>query len=206
MPITKNCTSRARYVGYGERNVEYPDSYYLQANIKTPVLDSDGNPVLDGDGNPVETITSEFIFDSNGYKILEGVESPYQLDSNRQIILDSDENPTLDPNWRTKIIQGIATQLDDLATNVVGLSIQAKFTNLGKIWILDQTAERYRGIYLFPNSAPYTMPNATDLRNVYIIGNAGEGVVFTYGTNSNPYLSFLGETLTFQNNYLTFRG
>lgn len=150
---------QSEYIGYGTATVDYPDSYYL--------TDSDG----------------EFILDSNGNKILEGVDSPYQLDSSGNIIVDMDGNPMLDTDWRTRVIAGIATQLDTLSTEIQYVTIQAKQTNLGKIWVSRAVGQ---GIYL---TAGQTLTRQIDdLSKVWFIGNAGEGVTYEYGTNNDIFL------------------
>ncbi len=154
-----------KYIGYGEVDVLYPDSYYLQDS-------PDGN----------------FILDSNGHRILQGVHSPYILDSEGEITLDHDENPILENNWRLHIIRGVATPLDTLETTVQHVTIQAKFTNLGKIWVGGSSVQRFRGLYLSVGSEPVTI-NIDDLRKVYIIGNAGEGVTYLYGTREDLFLT-----------------
>lgn len=178
----ENVALSSSYLGYGSVDVDFPDTWYLQ--------DTDG----------------EFVLDTNGYKIftgspsagvhgLGGYTNPVMTDSDGEFLLDTQDDahphyqtPLLEPNWRLLLVDGIATALDDLETTVQYVTIQAKFTNLGKIWIGSSVVQVNRGVYLLPNHPPVTL-NIDDLRKIYIIGNAGEGVTFLYGTREDIFLT-----------------
>lgn len=184
----ENVSRVSKYIGYGEVDVLYPDEYYLTDDIGSPILDDDGNQILDDDGNPILDATGDFILDESGTRILQDFESPYLLDAEGDILLDDDDRPILPENWRTKIIAGVKTPLDTLETEVQYVTIQAKFTNLGKIWVGGFDVAKNRGVYLAVESAPLTL-HIDDLRKIYIIGNAGEGVTFLYGTREDLFLT-----------------
>lgn len=176
---------QSKHIGYGSVDVDFPDTWYLQ--------DSDG----------------EFITDDQGYKIfvgsptagvhgLGGYTNPCMVDSDGNFLLDTQlddyphyQTPLLEPNWRLLLVDGIATVLDDLETTIQYVTIQAKFTNLGKIWIGNSNVQRNLAIHLLPNHPPITL-NIDDLRKIYILGNAGEGVTFLFGTNIDIYLTTPG--------------
>lgn len=162
----------------GNVDVEFPDTWYLQ--------DTDGEFITDTHGNKIFVGSP----DASSIHGLGGYNSPYQLDTEGGILLDTDEEPLLETNWRQLIVDGIATPLDTLETQVVFVTIQAKFTNLGKIWIGDSLVRKYRGIYLTAGMMYST--SIDDLRKLYIIGNAGEGVTFEYGTNTDIFLTTPG--------------
>ena len=161
----------------GDVDVDFPDGWYLQ--------DTDGEFITDEQGNKIFVGSP-----TAGIHGLGGYNSPYQLDTDGGILLDTDEEPLLETNWRQLIVDGIATPLDTLETQVVFVTIQAKFTNLGKIWIGDSLVRKYRGIYLTAGMMYST--SIDDLRKLYIIGNAGEGVTFEYGTNTDMFLTTPG--------------
>lgn len=175
-----------KYVGYGSVDVDFPNTWYLQ--------DSDG----------------EFITDTNGDKIFVGspdatsvhglgsYTNPCMVDSDGNFLLDTQsdahphyQTPLLEPNWRLLLVDGIATQLDSLERTIQYVTIQAKYTNLGKIWVGNSAIQRNKGFFLLPNHPPVTF-NIDDLRKIYIIGNAGEGVTFIYGTNEDIFLTTPG--------------
>lgn len=158
----------------GDVNVDFPDDWYQQ--------DSNGDFETDDQGNKIFLGSP-----TNGVHPLGGYNSPYQLDSDGNILWDSDESPLVDPNWRSLIVDGIATPLDTLETQIVYVSIQAKFTNLGKIWVGLSDVRKYHSIYIEAGMI-YTV-SIDDLRKIYIIGNAGEGVTFAYGTNEDLLLT-----------------
>ena len=198
------------YIGYGSIDVEFSDGWYLQdTNTGAFITDEHGNkfftgcpgqPLLDTDGENFLNSFGRWMYDTNyGLHGKGGYKSPYQLDTEGEIIFDTQadayphyQTPLLEPNWRLLLVDGIATQLDTLETTVQYVTIQANFTNLGKIRVLNRTVRSDRGIYLYPNSPPFTI-NIDDLRKIYIIGNAGEGVSFLYGTNEDIFLTTPGD-------------
>jgi hypothetical protein len=197
-----------RYIGYGSIDVEFPDGWYLQDTDGEFITDEQGNkiftgcpgqPLLDTDGEPLLDSNGMVLYDTNyGAHGLGGYTSPYQLDSEGGILFDTQadahphyQTPLLETNWRSLLVDGTATQLDTLETTIQYVTIQAKFTNLGKIWIGNSNVRRDRGIHLLPNHPPITL-NIDDLRKIYIIGNAGEGVTFLFGTNEDIYLTTPG--------------
>lgn len=198
-----------RYIGYGEIDVDFPDGWYLQDTDGDFITDENGNKIFTGcPGQPILDSDGEQLLDSNGLGIYDtnygahghgGYNSPYQLDTEGGILFDTQDDahphyqtPLLETNWRLLLVDGIATQLDELETTVQYVTIQAKFTNLGKIWIGNSLVQRDRGIHLLPNHPPITL-NIDDLRKIYIIGNAGEGVTFLYGTNEDIFLTTPGD-------------
>ena len=181
--ITKGCADSglqaSEFIGYGSVTVEWPDSYYLQDE------------------------TGDFITDEAGNRILGDVPSPYQLDTAGNIILDQDGSPIVDEDWRLKVVTGIATPLDTISPEIQAVTVQAKTTNLGKIWVSSAIG---RGVYLSPGSTG-SVPlriGTKSLTTVYIIGNAGEGVNFFYETNDDTYLTFLGAPITSGGEEVTF--
>lgn len=184
---------------YGEVDVDFPDGWYLQDTDGSFITDEQGHKIFTGcPGQPILDSDGEQLIDSNGLGIYDtnyglhghgGYRSPYLLDDNG-IMLDSDESPLLDEQWRLLLVDGIATPLDTLETQVVFVTIQAKFTNLGKIWIGDSLVRKYKGIYLQAGMIYST--SIDDVRKLYIIGNAGEGVTFEYGTNTDMFLTTPG--------------
>lgn len=184
----------------GNVDVDFPDGWYLQDTDGEFITDEHGDKIFTGcPGQPILDTDGEQILDSNGLGLYDtnyglhghgGYRSPYQLDTEGGILLDTDEEPLLETNWRQLIVDGIATPLDTLETQVVFVTIQAKFTNLGKIWIGDSLVRKYRGIYLTAGMMYST--SIDDLRKLYIIGNAGEGVTFEYGTNTDMFLTTPG--------------
>lgn len=184
---------------YGEVDVDFPDGWYLQDTDGEFITDEHGNKIFTGcPGQPILDSDGEQLIDSNGLGIYDtdyglhghgGYRSPYLLDDDG-IMIDSDESPLLDEQWRLLLVDGIATPLDTLETQVVFVTIQAKFTNLGKIWIGDSLVRKYKGIYLQAGMMYST--SIDDVRKLYIIGNAGEGVTFEYGTNTDMFLTTPG--------------
>lgn len=189
-----NNTAPTYYKGYGSTIIDFPDRWYMQDNDGEFILDSNGNkiftgfpgnPVLDSDGNEILDSNGDVVIDSNVLPHgLGGYKSPYILDSDGEIILDDNDDPIVDPNWRLLVVDGIATQLDTLETNVQYVSIQAKWTNLGKIWLAQ---DRTPAIYLRAGGTFTRL--VSDLRDIYIIGNAGEGVNYEYGTIEDAFLT-----------------
>lgn len=182
----ENALQSSRYIGHGSIDVEFPDNWYLQ--------DTDGEFITDTNGNKI------FVGSPDAASVhgLGGYTNPCMVDTDGNFLLDTQDSahphyqtPLLEPNWRLLLVDGIATQLDTLETTVQYVTIQAKFTNLGKIWIGNSLVQRDRGIHLLPNHPPITL-NIDDLRKIYIIGNAGEGVTFLYGTNEDIFLTTPG--------------
>lgn len=177
---------KTKHIGYGSIDVEFPDTWYLQ--------DTDGEFITDTNGNKI------FVGSPDAASVhgLGGYTNPCMVDTDGNFLLDTQDDahphyqtPLLETNWRLLLVDGIATQLDTLETTVQYVTIQAKFTNLGKIWIGNANVQRDRAVYLLPNHPPITL-NIDDLRKIYIIGNAGEGVTFLYGTNEDIFLTTPG--------------
>jgi len=182
--ISNKITSK--YIGHGEVDVDFPNDWYLQ--------DTDGSFITDEQGYKIFTGSP----DASSVHGIGGYNSPYILDDDGGFILDSQlddyphyQTPLLDSKWRLNIVEGIATQIDTLSSIIQYVTIQAKFTNLGKIWIGDSSVTTDKGVYLLPNHPPVTI-GINDLRKIYINGNAGEGVIFLFGTNENIYLTTPG--------------
>lgn len=206
MPIVKHCNeSVSLFIGYGSVDVEFPAGWYLQDTNGDFITDDHGNKIFAGcPGQPLLDTDGEQFKDSNGLGMYDtnyglhghgGYRSPYQLDSDGEIMFDTQQDayphyqtPLLDSQWRLLLVDGIATRLEDLETTVQYVTIQAKFTNLGKIWVGNSLVRANRGVYLLPNHPPVTL-NIDDLRKIYIIGNAGEGVTFLYGTREDIFLT-----------------
>ena len=174
-----------KYVGYGEVDVDFPNTWYLQ--------DSDGEFITDTLGNKIFVGSP----DASSIHGLGGYTNPCIIDTDGNFVLDTQsdtfpyhQTPLLEPNWRLLLVDGIATPLDTLETTVQYVTIQAKFTNLGKIWVGDSLVAVDRGIALVPGDK-YTR-QIDDLTKVYIIGNAGEGVIFEYGTREDIFLTTPG--------------
>lgn len=196
-----------KYVGYGEVDVDFPDGWYLQDTDGEFITDEHGDKIFTGcPGQPILDTDGEQILDSNSLGLYDtdyglhghgGYRSPYQLDTEGGIILDTQsdtfpyhQTPLLDAQWRLLLVDGVKTPLDTLETTVQYVTIQAKFTNLGKIWVGDSLVAINRGIALVPGDK-YTR-QIDDLTKVYIIGNAGEGVIFEYGTREDVFLTTPG--------------
>ena len=195
----------SKYLGYGSVSVLFPDKWYHIDSNGDFVTDDHGNRIFLGfPGYPFLDHYNEPIEDSNGDLFIQtnhaphglgGYKSPYLLDSNGKIMLDTQadefpyyENPLLEPDWRKLLVDGVATPLDTLEIAIQYVTIQPRFTNLGKIRVFNSTVRNDKGLYLYPNSPPLQII-IDDLRKIYIIGNAGEWVDFIYGTNEDIYLT-----------------
>lgn len=199
----------SKFLGYGSVSVSFPDEWYHQDSNGKFVTDEKGKkiflgfpgyPFLDSLGKPMTDSQGNWFIDSNDEPHgLGNYKSPYLLDSEGKIMLDSQsdefpyyEKPLLDSNWRKLIVSGIATPLDTLEIAIQYVMVQPRFTNLGKITVFNSMVRNDKGLCLYPNSPPLQII-IDDLRKVHIIGNAGEWVDFVYGTNEDIYLTTPGD-------------
>lgn len=167
----------SKFIGSKSVLIDFPEDYYL-----------------------LDTPTRRFVYDHKGEKVFTGLPntnyvSPYTLDHERKMVVDHDDQPVLAQDWRLKVVRGVATPLEKLSFRVEWVIIQAKITNLGRVWVGGPNVRRFEGICLNRDFQWLNLGHQ-DLSTVYIIGNAGlEGVNIMFGSNDDLYLTTPNDTI-----------
>lgn len=155
------------------------------------VLNEDGTYLLDEDGNRVVL--------ESGISYLLNEDGTYMLDESGNKILSEDSgDPTL----------GVATQLSRVSVPIRGIWITANTLNSTTLWISGSTVAANAGVRIYTGTKGQYFP-ATDLMDLWIIGNINDGISYDYGyitpaASSGDGLQFLGSDLTFGGSDLTF--